>query len=176
MRFTAERVAPIGTHMWRVSIIVWIAVVGGLASGSFAQDADRPIRAIGEFSNTRHTEGHDYGYTVDLWRDGDLVIGLLYVSEGLEGDAPTGMLENVKLQSRTGALSFSARLTTGITLLPDGRQEPSRDLFEFSGTLKAATLTGTLQRSDPRQPAGRRSRDRVALRIRPQGGFLLAGT
>ena len=96
------------------------------------------------------------------------LIGLFLVSQGLQGDTPTGMLENVRLDSHTGALSFTSKLTTGLAVLPGGRQEPSRDLFEFSGTLKAAALTGTLKRSDLRQSLRPGSRERVQLKIQPQ--------
>src|SRR5437879_10467002 len=102
---------------------------------AFAQELNRPIRAIGEFSDMRYTEEHAYGYAVELWRDGDSVIGLLLVSEGLQGDTPTGILENIRFDSRTGALSFTVKLATGATILSGGGQEPSRNLFEFSGTL-----------------------------------------
>jgi hypothetical protein len=61
------------------------------------------------------------------------------------GDTPKWMLENGRFDSGTGALSFTARLTTGLAVLLGGRQAPSRDLFEFSGTLKVAVLTGTLK-------------------------------
>jgi hypothetical protein len=148
----------------------------GAALPAFAQDPDRPIRAIGEFSNMRYTEEHAYGYAVELWRDGDSAIGLLLVSEGLQGDTPTGMLENVRFDSRTGALSFTAKLTTGLAVLPGGRQEPSRDLFEFDGTLKAAVLTGTFKRSDMRQPSRPGSRERVQLKPQPRAAMLPAGS
>ena len=94
----------------------------------FAQNPGRPVRAIGEFSNMRYTEEHAYGYAVELWRDGDSAIGLLLVAEGLQGDTPTGTLDNVRFDARTGALSFTAKLTIGVAILPGGRQEPSRDL------------------------------------------------
>src|SRR5689334_24629497 len=77
----------------------------GVALPVYAQGTDRPIRAIGEFSNMRYTEDHAYGYEVELWRDRDAVIGLLFVSEGLQGDTPTGVLKNVRFNSRTGAMS-----------------------------------------------------------------------
>ena len=54
----------------------------GAALPVFAQNPDRPIRAIGNFSNMRYTEEHAYGYAVELWRDGDSAIGLFLVSEG----------------------------------------------------------------------------------------------
>jgi hypothetical protein len=149
----------------------------GAVLPAFAQDRpERPIRAIGEFSDMRYTAEHAYGHAVQLWRDGDTVIGLLLISAGLQGDTPTGMLENVRFDSRTGALSFTARLTTGLAAVPGGGQEPSRDLFEFSGALQATILTGTLTRSDPRQLGRPDSRERVQLRLRPQAALLNADT
>jgi hypothetical protein len=71
----------------------------GVPSGPLRRFA----RPVGEFSNVRYTAEHAYGYAVQLWRDGDRLIGLLMVSEGLQGDTPTGMLENVRFNSRTGA-------------------------------------------------------------------------
>jgi hypothetical protein len=150
-----------------------LAIVSGIPA--FAQDPGRPVHAIGEFSNMRFTEEHAYGYAVELWRDGDALIGLFLASEGLQGDTPTGMLENVKIDSRTGALSFTARLTTGVNV-SGGHQEPSRDLFEFSGILKTSVLTGTLRRSDPRQPSRLSSRERVQLKIQPQAPMLSTGS
>src|SRR6059036_1337382 len=72
------------------------------------------IRVVGAFSNMRYTEEHAYGYTVDLWRAGDCLFGFLLASEGLAGDTPTGLLEEVQYNERTGALSFRARLSTGL--------------------------------------------------------------
>jgi hypothetical protein len=148
----------------------------GAALPVFAQNPNRPIHAIGEFSNMRYTEEHAYGYAVEVWCDGDSAIGLFLASEGLQGDTPTGMLENVRFDSRTGALSFTAKLTTGLAVLPGGRQEPSRDLFEFDGTLKATVLTGTLKRSDPRQPSRPGSQERVRLKKQPRAALFPAGS
>jgi hypothetical protein len=172
----SAQVASTRGQVRRFLIVVGIAVVGGLGAKSFAQHPDRPIRPIGEFSNMRYTEEHAYGYAAELWRDGNLVIGLFLVSEGLQGDTPTGLLENVRFDSRTGALSFTAKLTTAFVVLPGGGQEPSRDLFEFSGTLKPAILTGTLKRSDLRQSAGSVSREKVQLRRQMQNNMFPAGS
>ena len=125
-----------------------------------AQAPDRPLRAIGEFTNIRATEGHAYGYTVDLWRDGNSVVGFFYCAAGLEGDTPVGKLESVNFRPRTGQLTFTAKLSTGVTLLPNGAQQPSHDLFQFTGTLKSNTLTGTLTRSPSSE------RETVALTLR----------
>lgn len=166
-------VESIGGRMWRLLTILGIAVLGGLGLESFAQAPDRSIRPIGEFANFRSTDKHTYKCDVELWRDGDSVIGLFFAAEGFDADMPAGMLENVRFDSRTGALSFTAKLTiAGAIDLPGLRQEPSRDLFEFSGTLKATVLSGTLKRSDLRQPLRPGSREHVQLKIRlPDGAF-----
>ena len=142
---------------------------------TFAQDPGRTINVIGEFSNMRVTEEHAYGYALQLWRDGNSVVGLLFVSEGLQGDTPTGILENVKFDPRTGALSFTAKLTTGLALLPGGRQEPTRDLFEFSGSLGPADLSGSFTRSDMLRPTVPVSRERVQLKMKPSDSIFAAG-
>jgi hypothetical protein len=163
--------------MRRLSIMVGIAILGGLGSESFAQDPNRPIRIIGEFANFRSTGEGAIGYDVELWRDGDSAIGLFFSAEGRNEDMPMGILENVRLDQRTGALSFTVKLTIGVAaILRDGRQESSRDLFEFSGTLKATTLSGTLKRSDPRQPLRPGSLERVELKMRPPDGAFPAGS
>jgi hypothetical protein len=169
---------------WHLACFLALVVV----IPALAQDPNRLLRTVGEFSNMRFTEEHAYGYAVDLWRDGDSMLGLFLASEGLQGDTPTGMLENVKFNPRTGALSFTAKLTTGVTLLPGGTQEPSRDLLEFSGTLQVGVirlgaasfvdgvLTGTLKRSDPRQPARPASSEAVQLKLQPQADLLSANS
>jgi hypothetical protein len=121
------------------------------------------------------TEEHAYGYAVQLWRSGNSLIGVLLVSEGLQGDTPTGMLENIKFNLRTGKLSFTARLTTGMTYF-DGRSEPSRDLFEFSGVLETTVLTGTLKRTDLSVSSDRVTPERVRLNAQPEAVLLSASS
>src|SRR5579864_5407724 len=98
--------------------------------------APRRIIFAGEFSNMRYTEEHAYGYTVQLWREGVAVFGLFLASEGLAGDTPTGLLDDLKYDPRSGKLSFKAKLTMGL----DARNQPSHDLFEFNGKLRAAAV------------------------------------
>jgi hypothetical protein len=113
-----------------------------LITVAFAQ-APRPITFVGEFSNMRFTEEHAYGYSVQLWREGATMFGLFLASEGLAGDTPTGLLDDLKYDSRSGRLSFRAKLTMGV----DARQQPSHDLFEFDGKLSARALSGVLKRA-----------------------------
>lgn len=106
--------------------------------------AEPPISVVGEFTNMRYTEEHAYGYAVQLWRarNGSL-IGLFMASAGLAGDTPTGRIENVHFDPVTGRIRFAARLSLGT----DPRDQPTRDLFEFSGTLVREGLIGEIAQS-----------------------------
>ena len=116
-----------------------------------------PISAVGAFSNMRFTKEHAYGETVLLWRAGDCIFGLFESSQGLQGDTPIGELHDVTYNPDTGALKFTAKLTTGVITGPASPTgEPSRDLFTFDGFLGPSRLTGALIHAtqlDPRPPA-----------------------
>jgi hypothetical protein len=96
----------------------------------------------------RYTEEHAYGYTVELWRAGDCLVGFLSASEGLIGDTPTGLLQETHYDPKGGKLSFTAKLSIGMTTVR-GREgmERSRDLFRFDGTLKGDRVVGVLTHS-----------------------------
>ena len=117
-----------------------LLVMLSLIAAAFAQ-APRPITFVGEFSNMRYPEEHAYGYSVQLWREGSAVFGLFLASEGLAGDTPTGLLDDLKYDPRSGKLSFQAKLTMGV----DARQRPSHDLFEFDGQVGARAVSGVLK-------------------------------
>ena len=112
--------------------------------GSIAPTA--AISQAGAFSNMRYTEEHAYGYTVMLWRAGDCVFGLFKSSQGLAGDTPIGELQDLHYDSKTGRLSFSAKLTMGVMTSKSSRglNEPTRDLFTFEGRLAATSVTGVI--------------------------------
>jgi hypothetical protein len=127
-----------------------------------AQNPAGGIVTLGTFCNSRHAEDHTDGYTVQLWRQGDRVFGFLSV-EALSGDGPIGSLYNVKFEERVGKLSFEAKLTTGMRLLADNSQQPSRDVFRFRGVLVKDTLAGNLTHSDLLDPASGETPIRIRL-------------
>ena len=153
-----------------------VLLATAFAATAQAQSTARPIQPLGEFSNMRFTEDHAYGYAVQLWRDGPSVIGLLLVAEGPPSDTPAGLLEHVTFDTRTGALAFTARLTTGEQLLSGGGQQPSRDLFVFTGTVRRGELAGTMKRSDAAQPSRPASSERIRLRKQTEMPFPRAAT
>lgn len=152
--------------MWTVLLISVLAV-----APCMAQPPAAAMTVVGEFSNMRFTEEHAYGFTVQLWRHGTDLAGLLLSSAGLQGDTPTGLLENVQFEPRTGKLSFSARLTTAAAIMEGGRQEPTRDFFEFQGILRRTSLSGVLKRSDRLRHGATPFSQRVVLSKQEDSGM-----
>ena len=137
--------------------MLFIAVALALMSPSQVSCRTIPdtarIQSIGRFSDMRYTEEHAYGHAVTLWRAGGCVFGLFESSEGLAGDTPTSLLTDVHYNP-SGALSFAAKLTMGMTnLAGSAAPVPSRDLFGFTGRLGTTALYGKLRRSDELRPA-----------------------
>ena len=113
----------------------------------------------------RYTTEHAYGYTAELWREHNRILGLFLWSEGLMGDTPTGLLEDVRYEPRTASLSFLARLTTGLFSNRQFSMVPSRDMVRFRGTLKGRHLRGTLEISNALTPEAAPKREKVDLTL-----------
>lgn len=141
--------------------------LGSVATGPAPQKTPRdspPVTFVGEFSNLRITEEHAYGVSVHLWREVEPLIGLFEIAEGPAADVPAGKLEDVSHDAKTGRLFFRARLTTGLHSCREHSEVPARDIFEFRGTLGAASLIGTLERRDALHPSDAAKRERIVLR------------
>ncbi|MGH7724830.1 MAG: hypothetical protein ACREOU_05320 [Candidatus Eiseniibacteriota bacterium] len=126
---------------------------------------DDSLHSVGEFSNMRYTEEHAYGCTVGLWGTDSCLVGYLAVSEGLMGDMPTGFLDSLLFDPKSGGLSFRAKLSLGMRMA-SGTAKPqrSRDLFRFEGVLRKDRLEGTLARSSPDTPHIAPVHKRIVLR------------
>lgn len=142
-----------------------IAILVGSAQVAFAQNpGNSKIAVVGSFANMRFTDEHAYGTSMELWRLERTLVGLLYVSEGLQGDTPAGLLEKVTFDANTGALSFEAKLTTSVVYSRQHDGVPSRDLFRFTGVLKKGQLRGRLERLDLLDPHSTPKPERIVLR------------
>ena len=144
--------------------LVGVALIAAFAGAETHPRAVQPAVAVsGRFTNMRFTEEHAYGYAVELWRYEKSLIGLFLASEGLEGDTPAGIIENLEFNDKTGALSFQARLTTGVVYSKEHDGIPSRDLFRFTGFLKSSRLRGRLERYDLLNPHAAPATEKVVL-------------
>ena len=129
-----------------------------------ALDFTTSVQPVGVFTNMRFTEEHAYGYTIKLWRAHGCIFGLFLASEGLAGDTPTGLLENVIYDPRTGKLSFTAKLTIGLVSMRAHDSMPSRDSYEFHGYLAGKSISGNLSHSTRLTPEFKPEQQKVLLR------------
>ena len=135
------------------------------ASSTTHHQSTKPIIKVGAFSNMRYTAEHAYGYTAELWREQNRIFGFFLSSQGLIGDTPTGLLEDVRYDQRTGELTFQARLTTGLFSNREFHMVPSRDVFRFKGMLKARHLIGTLEIANALTPTEAPRREKIKLTL-----------
>jgi len=136
-------------------------------------NAQAPITVVGSFSNMRYTEEHAYGYTVKLWRTADCLFGFFLSSDSVAGDTPTGLIENIKYDEKTGAISFTARLTTGVvpsSTTSSSSYVPSKDVYEFTGVLKKDSLRGVVLYELTNFPTVKKT---PAVRLRPSENVVL---
>ncbi len=122
------------------------------------------VKRLGVFTNMRFTREHQYGYSVELWQEKDRLFGFLLVSEGLIGDTPTGLLEDVVFDPKTGRLTFRARLSTGSTFNSNNEQVPTRDVYRFNGALRGQKLTGVLEYTNALDQAATGTKKNISLR------------
>ena len=153
---------------WLSVALFSVAAFANASECALNLNAQAPITVVGSFSNMRYTEEHSYGYTVELWRSADCIFGFLLSSYGLSGDTPAGLIENLKYDEKTGAISFNARLTMG-KVAPDPVKdvyEPAKDAYDFTGVLKKKSLSGAVLHELRNFPAAKpRTPENVVLKL-----------
>ncbi len=107
---------------------------------------ESPVKVIGDYENEGGDGEHEWGYSVTLWKQEDKIYGLISGGSALRliGDAPIGLLEDVEFDSKTGKLSFKAKLSVGSMYNKNEGWVPSRDIYKFEGVLTEKELKGKL--------------------------------
>lgn len=144
----------------KLFFLLVFCLIGG--SSAFAQ-SKQTVKKLGAFTNMRFTAEHQTGYQIELWQEKNRVFGFFLASEGLIGDTPTGLLEAVTFDAKTGNISFRALLSTGITFDKNNEEVPTRDRFEFKGVLKNRKLTGVLTHANDSIRPTIASKNKIAL-------------
>ena len=153
-----------------VSLVVLLSVAQPYGATSADQrDDQESVHYVGTFSNMEFTEEHAYGSQLELWKCENEFIGLFMYSEGLAGDTPTGLLENVQYNPQAKGLTFDAKLTTGVRYRGPGKEEPTHDLFVFSGKLKDNSVEGVLKRFDKLENTHQPLIEKVVLKKMSEG-------
>jgi hypothetical protein len=127
--------------------IVFFTFLGVVQAQTVLPEAKKelPVKPIGTFMRVKSDGEHAYGYDIELWKQGDKICGLISAHQGLIGDPPTGLLENVRFDPKTRRFSFTAKLSLGMLVGNDDKEIPSHDVFEFDGTLTDTRIAGNLQ-------------------------------
>ncbi|MFZ6743758.1 hypothetical protein ACO0LC_11065 [Undibacterium sp. JH2W] len=141
-------------------------------SGTLAKSA--AISKIAAFSNMRYSGEHVSGYTIMLWRADTRLLGIMLAADGLAGDTPTGELHELCYDEKSGAIRFTAKLSTGTVFSPlTKKEEAARDLFTFQGKLSKTQLSGLLTLTTLNDPQSKPQQTRLNLRAsRQEAGFM----
>lgn len=167
-----------------IAVLATVLFASSAAPGALVGDSQSGVRRRagtlrywGEFSNVRLTKEHAYGFSLELWSEGSRIFGLLDVAEGLQGDTPTGLLQDVNFDRTSGRLSFTAKLSLGLhscgthpTLVP------GRDVLKFSGMLSDGIAAGTMTRLDALHPEQKPELEHIVLKVTAQSDPIVAAT
>jgi hypothetical protein len=131
-----------------------------------AESSQPKIVPLGSFAKIQADGEHCSGYVVDLWRIDDTLLGTIEYCEGMAGDIPLGVIENQHFDASTGKISFTARLSVGMNYLKGGEETPSKDSWEFHGSIEGTMLAGALVQRNEVYP--QRALKQVALMLTRQ--------
>jgi hypothetical protein len=140
----------------------WLALIGALLAAPVVQ-AEEPVAVVGVYSNNIVADKQAQGYYVQLWREGEQYFGFFFSSMGLNEDMPMGILENVRFDSGSRTLSFKSRLSVGSTTMNGETWTPTRDVYQFEGTLFPEELSGSLIHTDALQPTHPATQELIKL-------------
>lgn len=163
MRNVIVHIATSRLRTWLTLGLCYAVCVVGPSQIAFSQAAQK-VRVLGNYSNVKPVGDDAFGYSLQLWKEGNRIFGLFAVYTGAPADPPVGILENVQFDPHTRQLSFSARLSTGVRYIGPDSRSPTRDRFSFSGVLTAKEVTGTLIQTDELVPQNRPTSSRIRLR------------
>lgn len=105
-----------------------------------ALPADSPLAYTGIIFSGGE-DPHAYGPRIELCRQDGQWIGFVSEFTGLPANPPSARMQDLRLDERSGTLSFSAQLTIGVEPQAGG-YAPATRLHEFSGRIDAATVKG----------------------------------
>jgi len=107
-------------------------------SDSMSQSKD-DLSGFGKWSNvevSKSEDPHASGTEVEMWRHNGKLTGFLYEYVGPPADPPTGKLDDIEYDEKTGKISFRAKLTTGsVYSEKEKKWVPTKDIFIFKGTI-----------------------------------------
>ena len=154
--------------MWRLPTLAVTLILSASVTLGSGQQTAASFEFFGAWSNvvvSQSEDPHASGHSLELWKDRAALVGFLSEYVGPVADPPIGPLENLTFDAASGALSFSARMTLGVTFSAKHKEGAfSRDLYLFRGTLREPTIRGTLERQDHLENRPATTREIVLIR------------
>jgi hypothetical protein len=123
---------------------------------------------VGAYSNVIATGEHARGFIACVCREGTFYYGVLFHSEGLNEDMPLGVMEDLRVVPETKAISFKARLTMGSVTASGDQWVPSRDVYQFQGTLFPDQMSGEMIHADLLNPSRPATHESIKLYRSPK--------
>ncbi|MBK8810999.1 MAG: hypothetical protein IPN69_09745 [Acidobacteria bacterium] len=117
--------------------------------------SEPPLTIVGVYTNVQQNREHQWGYTIEIWRQGDKYFGLMF-GDGTPraiGDGPVARLENAEFNPKTESLRFTTVIRRG--LCPEVR---------FEGKLSNSKLEGTFSPIEEECPKYTAASERILLR------------
>ena len=117
-----------------------------------AASAYADVTVVGAYSNRVVTDVRAQGYDIQLWKDGDQYFGFFLSAGGLADNIPLGTLDNLRVDPTAKTISFQTKMSVGRSSLDGETWEPTRDMYQFSGTLFPDQISGDLVHVDELLP------------------------
>jgi len=134
---------------------------GQLSDGSHRDDS---FTVMGYFVNVTQKGEHAYGYSLQLWRHDNEIVGLFSSTQGLAGDPPTGVLQDVRFDHHSGDLSFQTKLSAGRVYTKEHTGVSSGEVYKFKGNLSRNRIVGLLEVSNDLVPQSSFRRRKLVLK------------
>ncbi len=110
------------------------------------------VTIVGAYTNRVIADKQAQGYGVQLWKEGTTYFGFFLSTSGLADDVPIGVLDDLRFDPTDRSFSFKAKMTVGRTTMNGDTWVPTRDLYQFTGTLYPDQITGHLIHANALQP------------------------
>ena len=135
-------------HTSRTAKVALFCFVALVHHAAHAQSAGS--RLMGVWTGVHIGKGENpqaSGIEVELWTNQGQLSGYMVEYVGPDADPPVGKLDGIRFDEKTGSLAFTAKLSVGVVAAARGSAWiPSKNVYEFKGTLGKDAMTGTLRR------------------------------
>jgi hypothetical protein len=132
----------------KVLLAVSCSIVVGCAKPGL--DSKLSAEHLYVWSNSEVTEGEDphaFGFNVELWKHNGKDVGFFSEFVGPGFDPPSGQLDSIQFDEKSGRLSFTTKLSVGVVHSTTANEwVPAKNLYEFTGVVDSGAMTGLLRK------------------------------